>query len=147
MEFDPADFMRRVCSCGPVPDVCLSDEVVLVQHAWDKRKFRNAPRERVETDVSLLAAADWTLTEVSTYIRRGRPPALADLKRAGLRRTTAGGLRRAGFVVIHTPGALVAGPHVSVTWPGAAPFERQDEYWPLGVAEKFDACFTGCQGE
>ncbi len=142
-DFDAEEFRRRACTCGPPPKDCVQNDVVLVQHTWNRRKFRNQPRQGVETAVSVLMAADWTLEEVSTYVRRGQRPTMSELRRAALRRTTAHKLRDAGFAVVHTPGAIVDGPHVSVVWPCTDPFHHQEASWEDGVPEAFDACFNG----
>jgi hypothetical protein len=83
---------------------------------------------------------------LSTYVNRGRAPTSRELARAALRRTTALELRTAGFAVVHTPGAIIQGPHVSVVWPGSDPFRRQEASWEIDVQEKFSACFNEEEG-
>jgi hypothetical protein len=142
MEFDAELFRRRACRDGVPPEECVSDETVLVQYTPDRAEFRNKPRVERETAVSVLKAEGWSLGQVSSYVRR-LPPTPDVLARAGLRQTTAGKLRDAGFAVVHTPGAIASGPHVSVVWPASRPFEQQDPAWPDEVSTRFDSCFNG----
>lgn len=135
-------FQRRACN-DPLPaDRCVSDETVLVQYSADRNEFRNKPRIDREASVSVLMADGWTLAKVSEYVRRS-PPTAAVLAKAGIRRTTAGRLRRTGFAVVHTPGAIADGPHVSVVWPQDRPLEVQVPAWPSEVSQAFDSCFNG----
>jgi hypothetical protein len=92
--------------------------------------------------MSVLMAGGWTLAQVSEYVRRS-PATQAILERAAMRSTTAGALREAGFAVVHTPGAIVKGPHVSVVWPKAQPLDRHVATWSAEVSAKFDSCFNG----
>jgi hypothetical protein len=141
MEFDAGRFRRSACAAGPPPEECLSDETVLVQYSSDAASFRNKPRADRETAMSVLKAEGWSLEQVSSYVRR-LPPTPDVLARAGLRQTTAGKLRKAGFAVVHTPGKIANGPHVSVVWPASRPFEQQDPDWPDEVSTRFDSCFN-----
>lgn len=95
--------------------------------------------------MSLLMADGWSLAQVSEYVRRS-PPTASVLARAGTRRTTAGRLRRAGFAVVHTPGVIADGPHVSVVWPRERPLEEQVAAWSDAVSRAFDSCFNGKEG-
>jgi hypothetical protein len=135
-------FRRRVCTCSVPPDRCVPDATVLVQYSSDGKEFRNRPRIDRETCVSVLMADGWSLAKVSEYVRRASPTR-AILERAGMRSTTAGTLRAAGFAVVHTPGAIVNGPHVSVVWPGAQPLDQHVATWSPEVSAKFDSCFNG----
>jgi hypothetical protein len=87
-------------------------------------------------------AADWTLEDVCVYVNRGQPVTSRQLRGAAVRQTTALTLRKAGFAVVHTPGAIEDGPHVSVVWPATNPFHQQDRVWEKDVSERFDACFN-----
>lgn len=140
-----AQFRRRTCDCAVPPDRCISDETVLVQYTSDRREFRNKPRAERESSVSLLMADGWTLAEVSKYVRRhAANPAV--LERAGLRRTTAGALRKVGFAVVHTPGRVAPFVHVSVVWPAEDALETQNPAWTNAVSADFDSCFNGQEG-
>jgi hypothetical protein len=140
--FDAATFRRRACTCGAPPVECVADETILVQYSHDRASFRNKPRLERESAISVLIAEGWTLEQVSTYVRQGLPPPPEVLKRAGLRQTIAGKLRKAGFAVVHTPGAIANGPHVSVVWPATTPFELQEPACPDAVSAEFDSCFN-----
>lgn len=72
---------------------------------------------------------------------------------AAVRYTTAGLLRGGGFVVVHTPGAVVAvcgesHSHISVLWDEGDPVIEQRIPWPPGVSENFEKCFNeyGAEG-
>jgi hypothetical protein len=89
------------------------------------------------------------LTRAEACKRRNRntPAAPADVVRAGVRYTTAGALRGAGFAVIHTCGRKGHDdPHVSVIWPSSNPLDEQERDWPVPVQEAFAACFTEQEG-
>jgi len=96
-----------------------------------------------EVDVSLLMGNDWTLESASRYVLMGDDPDSKRLKRVALRWTTAGQLREAGFGVVHTPGKIKGGPHVSVVYPSFRPLDEHTVPWPPGVSNTFVACFTG----
>ena len=121
----------------------MGDEIYLTQQSWDPPAFRNQPRIDRETAVSMLIGDQWTVEEACTYVYGGRQPSPRKLERAGLRITTAGRLRDAGFAVVHTPGAIKDGPHVSIVWPGDDPLEYQAVPWPDEASALFDACFDG----
>ena len=73
--------------------------------------------------------------------------AAADVAKAGIRYTTAGDLRQAGFGVIHTPGLKGEGyGHVSAVWPAANPLDEHECEWPAPVQEAFRTCFTEQEG-
>ena len=131
---------RRACNCGAPPEVCVPNDAVLVQYAADSAEYRSKPREGHELDLSLLLGEDWTVESAATYVRRGEPPTQRILQKAGIRPTTAGKLREAGLTVVHTPGAIANGPHISVVWPN---WEQPDNSWPSTVSDGFDSCFNG----
>lgn len=97
---------------------------------------------RRETAISMLIGEHWTVKDACIYVSAGRTPTESRLSRAGLRRTTAGRIRAAGFAVVHTPGLAKEGPHVSIVWPDEDPLERQDVPWPDEISARFDACFN-----
>jgi hypothetical protein len=96
-----------------------------------------------EVDVSLLLGKDWTPESASRYILMGQDPDPKKLRKVTLRWTTAGQLRAAGFGVVHTPGRVKGGPHVSAVYPSNHPLHEHTVPWPPGVPEQFVACFTG----
>ena len=84
-------------------------------------------------------------TAYSACMRRngGRPAHPTDVERAGVRYSTAGALRGAGFAVIHTCGRKgESNGHVSLVWPASSPFDEPDPAWPAHVQKAFAACFT-----
>ena len=120
----------------------MTDETHLTQQSWNVAAFRNKPRIERERDVSMLIGGDWTIEAACAYVSVGQSLSPRKLERAGLRHTTAGRIRGAGFAVVHTPGAIKDGPHVSIVWPDTNPLERQDIPWPDEVSARFDACFN-----
>lgn len=139
----PSHVQKAACRCGPPPELCITDDTVLTQHAWSVDKFRAQPRIEVEVAVSLLVGSDWTKESASKYVLRGESPTRRRLARVALRHTTAGALRAAGFAVVHTTGRVRGNPHVSVVWPATRPLQEQLVPWPSEVSARFDACFTG----
>lgn len=117
---------------------------MLTHHTKTAGEFLNAPRIDTEREVSLLRGK-LTVEEATRYrFRRGGTAAIqAAVDRAGVRHTTAGRLRQAGFAVVRTPGRMVSGPHVSVVWPADDPLRRQDVPWPDSIATRFAECFDG----
>jgi hypothetical protein len=138
---DPGYVRRAACRCGPSPDECVSDDTLLSQHAPKAGKFRNAPRVEREVEVSLLLG-EWSVEDATRYVLMGNPPTRGQLSRAAMRLTSAGKLRRAGFAVVHTPGRIKGGPHVSVIWPANDPLNDARVPWPPEVSERFDSCFN-----
>src|SRR6185437_13444036 len=86
---------------------------------------------RKEIDISLLAGRMSVDEAARTVNWRRREGAHPD---DGVRYTTVGRLRAAGFRVEASPSALIPG-HVSVTLGG-------EGNWTEDVKAKFDACFT-----
>ena len=121
----------------------MSNETYLTQQSWRPPDYRNKPRIERETAVSLLIGDQWTVEEACSYVSGARQPPPRKVEVAGMRVTTAGRLRDAGFGVVHTPGAIKDGPHVSIVWPGAKPLEYQAVPWSDEVSALFDACFDG----
>ena len=83
---------------------CIADDEVLTHHTSEKGSYNNAPRPEVmEVELSMMRGK---LTKAEACLRRngGRPAHPADVERVGVRYTTAGELRDAGFAVIHTCG-------------------------------------------
>lgn len=141
---DLSGFRKATCTCGPPPERCVQDGTVLTQQSWNRANYRNQPRYERETDLSMLIGAHWSVEDACTYVsRENRPPSRRKLDRAGVRRTTAGRLREAGFGVVHTPGKFRTGPHASVVWPGDDPLNRHEVPWSDEVSARFDACFAG----
>jgi hypothetical protein len=117
---------------------------MLTHHTKTAGQFLDAPRIETEREVSLLRGK-LTVEEATRYrFRRGGTAAIqAAAERSDVRHTTGGQLRRAGFALVHTPGRMIDGAHVSVVWPADDPLERQDIPWPDTVAARFASCFTG----
>lgn len=134
----------EACQCGPPPDLCVADDEVLTHHTKTAGEFLNAPRVETEREISLLRGK-LTTEEATRYrFRRGGAAAIqAAVERSSVRHTTAGQLRRVGFAVVHTPGRMINGTHISVVWPTDDPLKRQDVPWPDDVAAKFASCFIG----
>jgi hypothetical protein len=109
----------------------LANEEVLTQYGScanpiDGCYFRNHPRLRLEEDVSLLLGR-LTVEQAKSSIS-GAVIRTSD----GVRYTTVGALRHAGFVVAHTPTA--GNPrHVSA---------RANSVWTAAHQEAFDAVFS-----
>ena len=145
---EPLNRMRRAaCHCGKPPQECVSDDVELTQQAPKAGKFRNAPRVQREVNVSLLIGR-WSVEDATRYVLMGIPPTRKQLNRAVVRLTQVGRLREAGFAVIHTPGRIKGGPHVSVVWPADEPLAHPEVPWPPEVSEAFDLCFNeGGEGD
>jgi hypothetical protein len=142
----PVNHLRRAaCRCGPPPEDCVADATVLTQFGRKTELFRNAPRIERELGVSLLMG-EQTAEEALRYVLQGNSPTRQQLSQAVTRLTSVGKLRKAGFAVVHTPGRVAHGIHVSVVWPGADPLNRQDVPWPGAVSELFDSCFNEKRG-
>lgn len=139
-------YMRKnACKCAGSPVTCVGDDEILTQYAASATSIRTQPRETMndgqpELSMSLLRGR-LTRLEAFRYVR-GRLPTESELQRILARYTRAGRLREAGFAVVHTPGRILQGIHVSVVWPNEDPLDRQDIPWPEGVPERFDRCFT-----
>jgi hypothetical protein len=142
----PSNHLRRAaCRCGPPPERCVPDDTVLTQFGRKTELFRNAPRLERELGVSLLIGKQ-TIEDALRYVLQGNPPTRQQLRQAVTRLTSVGKLRNAGFAVVHTPGRVRQGIHVSVVWPGDDPLNRQDIPWPGSVSEAFDSCFNEKRG-
>lgn len=143
MTEEPLNRMRRAaCRCGKPPQECVSDGTELTQQAPRPGKFRNAPRVEREVDVSLLIGR-WSVEDATRYVLMGNSPTRPQLNRAAVRHTVVGRLREAGFAVVHTPGRIKGGPHVSIVWPADEPLAHPEVPWPPEVSEVFDLCFNG----
>lgn len=95
----------------------------------------------------MLIGDHWTVESASVYVYRGKAVPPRKLAGAAIRVTTAGRLRAAGFAVVHTPGDIVNGPHVSIVWPDSNPLDQQTVPWSADVSALFDACFNGVEGD
>lgn len=106
----------------------IEDEQTLTQFGSKELSFRNEPRtDEGETDISLLAGS-FTADEAIGLLTRWRRGAWGE---EGVRYTTAGALRRAGFHVKPTP--TPRNPHhVSVVL---------DREWVDDDCVRFNACF------
>jgi hypothetical protein len=123
----------------------VPDETVLTQFGWSTEAFRKAPRIDRELGVSLLVG-EQSSEAALRYVLAGTAPSKRQLIQASRRLTKAGALRVAGFAVVHTPGRVKGGIHVTVVWPGTEPLNRQDVPWPIAVSELFDTCFNDDRG-
>lgn len=142
-EFDPEEFRRKLCTRGAHPELCVDDTTVLIRYFNENRAdtaFR--PRVELETALSVLMAEGWSKLDVVSYVRQGRLVTPEILEKTSLFQTNARLLRENGFAVVHTPGAIANGPHVSAVWPPDRPFEVQDPAWPPEVSAAFRACFN-----
>lgn len=137
---------RQACRCEEGPDKCVADEELLTQHTWKAGIFNDAPRdEPAERELSMLRG-DVTVAEACEYRSSTKVPA-AKVAKAGRRQTTAAEVRAAGFAVVHTPGWIKNGLHVSIVWPSDDPVHAQRVPWPPEVSKKFAACFNESRGE
>jgi hypothetical protein len=118
--------------------------MILTQQSWSG-EYRSAPREDREKDLSMLRG-ELSVLEACEYVNVRGPLTEARVARAGVRYTTAGKLRAKGLAVVHTPGRIKGGPHVSVVWPGDNPLDTQEVPWPPGVSAAFTACFNEGEG-
>jgi len=113
----------------------LADDVVLTQYgnrAYPPGEpFRHQPREGKEREISLMAGRMGLDDAARTVNRHRREGAHPD---DGVRYTTVGLLRAAGFRPAHTPSRLMSN-HVSVSLAG-------EEDWTDAVGVRFDQCFT-----
>lgn len=136
----------NACLDRPSPVRCIRDDEVLTQHTWRDGDFIDAPRE-TEKELSLLRG-DVSVADACAYRSRLSKIPASKIAKAGRRQTTAGKIRAAGLAVVHTPGRVEGGPHVSVIWPPDDPIERQVTPWPGDVPKAFAACFNeGGEGE
>jgi hypothetical protein len=122
----------------------VPDEMILTQQTWNG-EYRSGPREDREKDLSMLRG-ELSLVEACEYVNVRGPLTEARVARAGVRYTTAGRLRAKGLAVVHTPGKIKDGPHVSVVWPDDNPLDNQVAPWPPGVSAGFEACFNEVEG-
>jgi len=125
---------------------CIGDDEILTHHTPRRGQYVNAPRVDIEVEVSMIRGR---VDKAEACRRRngGAPAHPVDVAAAGVRHTTAGTLRAAGFAVVHTCGRRGEGnPHVSAVWPAANPLDEPDPKWPEPVQEAFAACFTEEEG-
>lgn len=108
----------------------LDDSETVTQYGTREANppFRRRPRFPREQDVSVIRGR-LSVAETCRLIRRRDVSGIED----GVRYTTVGTLRAAGYAVTHTPSRAIPG-HVSVTW-----VDRWTEDQDTG----FDACFGG----
>lgn len=113
-----------------VPPRDIGDDEVLTQYGQqdvDTEAFHCAPRA-VDRDGLSLIAGTLTVEEACQMVHRGR---CVEHDKCGVRHTTAGRLRRAGFVLLHTPNKRNPN-HVSVT---------HGVNWDDDAAASFNLCF------
>jgi hypothetical protein len=111
----------RFCTCGPAPQKCVRNDEYLTQTNDPGEGFRSQPRLNLrEVDLSCFRGRLPLEEAVSLRLRSSSRHKLARPERAlsldgwAVRYTKAGCLRDAGFVIVHTPGAVINGPHCSV---------------------------------
>ncbi|MFS0883864.1 hypothetical protein [Aeromicrobium sp. 179-A 4D2 NHS] len=131
---------KRVCTCSDGPEDCLKNEETVTQWAPSPEKFRREPDVDKEIDFSvqrgqLTPEECWALM---TSTGRVRPM----LETAVVRYATVGDLRNAGIAVMHTPGRVADGLHVSLVWPAEAPLDHGTAPWPPDVTDDVNACFN-----
>ncbi|GIG85139.1 hypothetical protein Pen02_00750 [Plantactinospora endophytica] len=122
-----------VVSPRPADIQILTDDTELTQYGEHGQEFRNSLREEIgELDLSLILGRQ-TAMAAALLVTKTVPPV------AAARYTTAGALRRRGFVVKHSPtkGSPL---HVSVFPPQG---EVGPVEWDTSLAKAFDECFTG----
>jgi len=139
---------RKACATDRAGGQCIRDDELLTHHTKTRGHYDNGPRPQMEdeTEVS-VQRGKLTVAEASALRNGGAPAHPVDVAAAGVRYTTAGKLREAGFAVIHTPGIKgEESGHGSVVWPDANPLDEQDRAWPPGVQSTFAACFTEGEG-
>lgn len=135
---------KRMALCvseceGDNPVTCVSDEVVL-SHYGEQGSFRSEPRPEKERGMS-LQIGEWEADELCEHIFGSPPKGHVEL--ADVRYATAGVLRAAGFVVVHTPGRLGSQKdHVTAGWPGPDG-ELTVFPWPDNAPALFHQCFNG----
>jgi hypothetical protein len=146
-ESPPTWVRKNACQTDLGGGQCLADDEMLTHHTSQRDRYNDAPRPEVmEVELSMMRG-ELTVAEACMRRNGGRPAHPSDVERAGVRYTTAGDLRSAGFAVIHTCGRKGEGyGHVSVVWPAANPLDEADPAWPPHVQEAFAACFTGDKG-
>lgn len=137
----PNHVQRSACRCGTPPDECVPDDSLLTQHAWKAGKFRNAPRVEREVGLSMLIG-DVSVEDATRHVLMGKPATREQLRRAVVRLTRAGKLRKVGFAIVHTPGRITAGRHVTVVWRDDDPLNHPEVPWPPAVSDLFDTCFN-----
>jgi hypothetical protein len=146
-ESPPTWVRKNACQKDLSGGPCIADGELLTHHTSQRGRYNDAPRPEVmEVELSMMRGG---LTVAEACMRRngGRPAHPSDVERAGVRYTTAGELRSAGFAVIHTCGRKGEGyGHVSIVWPAANPLDEPDPAWPPDVRKAFAACFTGDKG-
>jgi len=134
---------KNACSTDITGGQCIRDDEVLTHHTKQRGQYNDAPRpEMTEVELSLTRGR---VDKAEACKRRNgnKPVPPQDVERAGVRYTTAGALREAGFAVIHTCGRKGEGhPHVSAVWPDAKPLDEPDPAWPVSMQRTFAACFT-----
>jgi hypothetical protein len=138
-------YRGRVCR-HPDPLRCVEDDQVLTQYGRElpgMPTFREKPAAgKPEVDFSLLKGrlSPEQAHDYVTSTGRG-------LERARVRYTTAGDLRAAGFTIVHTPGRIREGTHVSVILHNGDPLGAPHMPWTNAAAARFSACFNGSMKE
>ena len=136
-----ASFSRR-CRCpDTTPEGCVRDDEWVTQFGMDGQPWRRQPRHDVsESEVSLQRGK---LTVVDTLRCMYRQPPKQRLVDNGrVRHALAGSLRSCGFDLVHTPGSVSNGPHVSLVWPHGRDWGTQASEWPPDVQDEMAKCFT-----
>jgi hypothetical protein len=143
-ESTPTWVRKNACQTDLSGGRCIADDEMLTHHTSQRGRYNDAPRPEVmEVELSMMRG-ELTVAEACMRRNGGHPAHPSDVERAGVRYTTAGELRGAGFAVIHTCGRKGEGyGHVSAVWPAANPLDAPDPAWPPHVQEAFAACFTG----
>jgi hypothetical protein len=108
---------------APVRDI--DDDEVLCQYGEIGRSFRSRPRQGIETELSLCAAAH-SPTAAGVCVRGFAQPRID-----ACRWTTAGSLRRAGFSVTHAP--EIFNPHHVLV--------GHDGTWDNNTSRRFHSAF------
>lgn len=110
-------------------DVLDEDEELTqyVSRSGDEVRIVNQPRPTDQGELSLIRGK-CDVAYARSKVRMGGTVSASD----GIRKTTVGGLRAAGFTVGHTPTHKNAD-HVSVSYPGT---------WHPPLPATFDSCFT-----
>jgi hypothetical protein len=135
--------MKRCRSgCGNDPLTCIPDDAPLTQYGQSSSDpvFRNGRRSH-EPGLSLLVGALSAMAASEAV--RGQIVGAREVALARARVSTAGELRRARFLVIHTPsGKRLGHDHVTVCLQGTDGEPLFDADWDPDSAVLFDSCFN-----
>jgi len=140
MDPQPKPSMPRRCRCGPLPEECVHDDEYVTQLTERDGTFRRAPRVAREVDFSVTRGTVGVAAALAAVVK-DREPLPEEIQKNRVRHARVGDLRDAGFEVIHTPGRVRNGPHVSIVWMGDDGSEATAP-WTNEVSASLEACFN-----